>query len=85
MRRLDKQRLGLCARAQFILLARRCSKHSIDEGAAGLSGELYCFVNCCVLRCLEIKKLIKADPQQIAKIDIDRRRPETIDPEIQYA
>jgi hypothetical protein len=50
-----------------------------------LGREFYSLVDCCVLSCLEKKKLIQAKSQNVAKIGIDPRRAEATEPKIEQS
>jgi hypothetical protein len=63
--------------------ANRVAQDAIDQRSISPTGQLHGFENCGVLRSLEEKQLIEAQPEQIARIMVDMTGPELADPKIE--
>jgi hypothetical protein len=64
------------------LLSCGGAQHAVDYRSVPLWREFHGFVNRCVFSCFEEQKLIKAEPQKIAKIRIDPGSAQATDPKI---
>src|ERR1700736_648678 len=83
MRPLDEQWLGPRAFAELVASAQGVAQDRIGYAALFFLDQLDRFKDGRVRWSIETEKLIKAEPQDIAKIDIQIRRAEAIDPKIE--
>ena len=63
--------------------ANRVAQDAVDQRTILATGQLHGFVNRGVLRSLEEKQLIEAQPKQIARIVVEMTGPEFADPKIE--
>ena len=83
MRFPNAELLELSFLKEFGSGADRVAQDAIDQRSISPTGQLHGFVNRGVLRRLEKKQLIEAQPEQIARIMVEMTGPEFVNPKIE--